>query len=484
MRPAPAPSLRRLASRARGDAATSTSRVLRVRAGGRDSGGVGARVRRWFDEHELARRAAVSVAMVAMSRLCYMTSIPDVIPDEATRALLKDDGWANALSADSKLLRVLEADSRFRWLFIEAPANVCQVGYGPMIFSSTLVQYCVLLTPNLKDWAKKMGPLANETMTQYENAVFAGVATLGSIFFARKLVGSGTGAQGVTLALMAGAFILRSAMKLMDDQGVGDGFMTLLCTALGIEYSVSAIVIASSIAAGSLLRAQAAAMAATGVVAASAMAWLVTFARRIPIEYYRWAIKAESQGEAPGSPPRNALPRPYLTVKLLKSASLPVFGSFIVLSLVDYVGVFVGLGSIFSGAPAMRGALVLGLTTTILSCLDLEDVPKDVADFMKKEGAFIRGVRPGFPTETHLRRVRRRLTRQGGVLLGAWMGLAYCADSWFKQEWGHSVGLTSLPLFVSGIVSIATKVAVLRAGPHVKNEIRRSVYNLTPQTAF
>ena len=55
--------------------------------------------------------------------------------------------------------------------------------------------------------------------------------------------------------------------------------------------------------------------------------------------------------------------------------------------------------------------------------------PDQTADFLRKNGGFIPGIRPGRPTEDFLLRVTNRITLGGAVFLGALAVLPYLVSA-------------------------------------------------------
>ena len=81
--------------------------------------------------------------------------------------------------------------------------------------------------------------------------------------------------------------------------------------------------------------------------------------------------------------------------------------------------------------------------------LDVEDTPREVAEYILKVGARIPGVRPGEGTVRYLRETQAGARFWGGVLLGLLSTASLAVDKWMQAAYGQSIGFTSLLIIVS-----------------------------------
>ena len=87
--------------------------------------------------------------------------------------------------------------------------------------------------------------------------------------------------------------------------------------------------------------------------------------------------------------------------------------------------------------------------------------PKRIGEDLQKQGGFIPGIRPGAPTENHLKNVLLRITLIGGVFLGVVAVLPYALTSVFPDVGQLALGGTSLLIIVSVILETSKQIQAM-----------------------
>ena len=87
--------------------------------------------------------------------------------------------------------------------------------------------------------------------------------------------------------------------------------------------------------------------------------------------------------------------------------------------------------------------------------------PKRIGEDLQKQGGFIPGIRPGAPTENHLKNVLLRITLIGGVFLGVVAVLPYALTSVFPDVGQLALGGTSLLIIVSVILETTKQIQAM-----------------------
>ncbi|HET7637086.1 MAG TPA: preprotein translocase subunit SecY, partial [Candidatus Limnocylindria bacterium] len=98
--------------------------------------------------------------------------------------------------------------------------------------------------------------------------------------------------------------------------------------------------------------------------------------------------------------------------------------------------------------------------------------PSETADFLRKNGGFIPGIRPGRPTEDFLARVTNRITLGGAVFLGALAVLPLLVAAAIPGTGQLQLGGTSILIVVSVVVETMKQLEAQMMMRHYEGFIR------------
>jgi preprotein translocase subunit SecY len=98
--------------------------------------------------------------------------------------------------------------------------------------------------------------------------------------------------------------------------------------------------------------------------------------------------------------------------------------------------------------------------------------PNETADFLRKNGGFIPGIRPGRPTEDFLSRVTNRITLGGAVFLGALAVLPLLISAAIPGTSTLQLGGTSILIVVSVVVETMKQLEAQMMMRHYEGFIR------------
>lgn len=367
-------------------------------------------------QSELAQRLLFLFIAIVIYRIGTFIPIPGISLAEVQRAISSGD--AGNISAFANLFSggAMERMSIFA------------LGVMPYISASIVMQLLSHMPGKLKE-LKNSGTTGRKKITQYTRylafavALFQGVSMC-LVFRSAALY------EGPAFWLIGGFSFAVGAMFLMwlgeqiNERGIGNGISMLIMA--GIVASMPRVF------AGLISSAQAGDVATPLVLAIFAIilglfvviVYMETAQRRIPIHYAR-----QQAGMAMG---QNA---PYLPLKVNLAGVIPViFASAIMILLVTVFSflsnVDVGFDSfgrymnivatnLQSGQPIyiiVFAVLIIGFAF-FYTGLVFEN--KELADDLKKSGAFIQGVRPGKATADYIDRVQNRLTLVGALYVAA-----------------------------------------------------------------
>ena len=202
----------------------------------------------------------ITVFAVLLSRICFLLPLPGL--DRRFLHGVLDAGPLGAMKDPFGDL-------------LQTPGNVFQLGFGAMVFSSIIVQVLVSVVPSLKQKTREggTGEAFIKNLTLY---IFAAAAIVQGCLTAGLLqpyLLRGTFA-GLLVNLVAGAMILKTACTLIDNHGVGDGFLNVLVANIAAEYAVVVRHVLAKFAQGLVAPAHLLGLVASVCVCVLASVWL------------------------------------------------------------------------------------------------------------------------------------------------------------------------------------------------------------------
>jgi len=304
--------------------------------------------------------------------------------------------------------------------------SILALGIMPYISASIIVQLLTAVTPSLEQ-LKKEGEAGRRKLQQYTR--------YGTVFLALvQAIGMSVGLAGQGLTLSADySFYAIAVVSLVT----GSVFMMWLGEQInerGIGNGISMLIFAGIVAGLPSAVGQAIEMARTGqmnalvlifiAILAIAVVYFVVFVergqRRIPVNYAR-----RQQGRSSFAAQSSHLP-----LKLNQAGVIPaIFASSLLLfpaSLATWFGQGADGGSeilaeiALAIGPGQPLNLIFFAGLIIFFCFFYTALmfnPKEMADNLKRSGAYIPGIRPGEQTARHIDDVMTRLTMVGSLYI-------------------------------------------------------------------
>ncbi len=304
--------------------------------------------------------------------------------------------------------------------------SVMAIGINPYITSSIIMQLATLLFPKLKEMSKE-GESGREMINQYSRLLTVPVAVMQSISVLiilnnQQLIQTQDPLKIIAMiaTLVAGSMILIWLGELVTLYGVGNGISMVIFA--GIVARIPVTVVQTVLVSQTLNIAMLVLLAIMGVAVTYAMVVMNESVRRITMQYARRVRGSREYGGQAS----------YLPLRLNQSGVLPIIFAVSVLLIPSFLTKLVqqvpnpGLMKIaslftlwFSPNHAVYNIsyFVLVVLFTYFSTAVFFN-PKDLAEDLKKSGAFIPGIRPGTPTEKHLTYIMTRITIAGAIFLG------------------------------------------------------------------
>ncbi|MPV85750.1 preprotein translocase subunit SecY [Ostreibacterium oceani] len=424
---------------------------------------------------ELGQRLLFVIAAIIIYRLGTYIPIPGMNMADIQDAINNRD--AGDLSAFANL---------FSGGAIER-MSIFALGVMPYISASIVIQLLSHMPGKLKD-LRQSGTQGRRKILQYTRyltlavAFFQGVALC--LAFQERALYAGPAfwlVGGFTFA--CGAMFLMWLGEQINERGIGNGISILILA--GIVASMPSVFggLVSSAKSGDVSTALVLAIFAIIVALFVVIVFVETSQRRIPIHYAR-----QQTGMAMG---QNA---PYLPLKVNLAGVIPVIFATAIIILIGAVLSFMsnldvlneGLGGSFTRYMGLATAkmqsgqpiyiLIFGLLivafTFFYTGLVFEN--KELADDLKKSGAFIQGVRPGKATADYIDHVQSRLTMVGAIYLA---GVVLLPEV-FNMNQSNSVllqfGGASILIIVVVIMDLVQKIQAMRMSTQYESLMKKS----------
>jgi preprotein translocase subunit SecY len=307
--------------------------------------------------------------------------------------------------------------------------SILALGIMPYISASIIVQLMSTVVPSLEA-LKKEGEAGRRKINQYTRQ---GTLLLGLV----QAVGMSAGliSQGITLSaglafyipavtsLVAGTMFLMWLGEQITERGVGNGISMLIFA--GIVAGMPSLVVQSieSVNQGQTTLISLLIMGVLGLAVVAAVVFMERAQRRIPVNY----AQRQQQGRKVYAAQQSHLP-----LKINMAGVIPaIFASSLLLfpaSLGQWVGnspnpnvaqrILQDVALVLS--PGQPLYLVLFGVMIIFFCYfytALVFSPREVAENLKRSGAYVPGIRPGEQTSRYLDHVLNRLTFIGAIYI-------------------------------------------------------------------
>lgn len=342
-----------------------------------------------------------------------------------------------------------------------ATASLIAVGISPYITASIVIQLLTFVWPQLKELSKE-GESGRRKLNQYTRLLALPVAIVQSVSIVALLKNSHLLLREdwralalVTFSSVVGSFIMLWLGELISAYGLGNGISMIML--LGIVSSLPTTLAQSQTLFASdkwfLLLSL-----VVGIVTVTALVVIMNQAvRKIPIEYAKRVYgKRQLGGQTT-----------FFPIKLNTSGVMPIIFAVTIMSFPGFLGRALagsgnealqafgfGLQTYFAQTNPLYLTLyfliVFGLT--YFSALLFFNT-RDIAEELKKSGAFIAGVRPGQKTQEFLTAIVKRLTFIDGLFLGSIAIMPFLLQIWTGLN-SLAIGGTSLLIAVSVILEI------------------------------
>lgn len=389
------------------------------------------------------------------------------IPVPGVDAAALNDFYQNSTNGILNMLNMFSGGSLERF-------SIFAIGIMPYISASIVVQLASEIIPTLKA-LKKEGEAGRKIITKYTRLCTVFLATLQGVAAAAFVYQQNVVVIGqiefyfsTIICLVTGTMFLMWLGEQITERGIGNGISLIIMAGIasGIPLGVSQFL---NVATNNL------ALALIVVISVLFLVYIVVYfesaQRKIPVHYAR---NSNSQGFLGKS---NHLP-----FKLNMAGVIPpIFASSIILFPVTIIGWFGGSNNVGwmqklllwlqHGNSVYISFFAVSIIFFCYFYTALVFSPKEMAENLKKSGAFVPGVRPGIQTSLYLENVVMRITLWGAVYITVICLIPELFSSVLGA--GLSLGGTSLLILVVVAMDFSTQVSSYRVSQQYEQLMKK-----------
>ena len=357
--------------------------------------------------------------------------------------------------------------------------SIFAIGIMPYISASIIVQLASEMVPSLKA-LKKEGEAGKRVLTKYTRYGTVLLATLQSFGAAAFVYQQGVVVSSqieffasTVICLVTGTMFLMWLGEQITERGIGNG-ISLIITA-GIAASMPSGIgrLLTLTSQGSISYLMALAIIVGALALIYAVVYIETAQRKVPVQYAKRQVGNRlMQGQST-----------HMPFKLNMAGVIPpIFASSIILFPSTLLSWF-GSANHDSWLQRLAGYLqhgqpvyiLLFATTIIFFCYfytALVFSPREMAENLKKSGAFVPGIRPGEQTSRYLEKVVLRLTFWGAIYIAIVCLIPEILTSALNVPF--YLGGTSLLILVVVTIDFRTQIASYMMSHQYEHLMKRS----------
>jgi preprotein translocase subunit SecY len=425
-------------------------------------------LKRIFSIPELRSKILLTLILLAACRIGAYIPVPGINTDMAI-ALFK-----NATGGGQNLFQLMDIFSGGAF----AHMTVIALGVMPYISSSIIMQLVVALMPSFQREMKENSEMAKKKMIKWTRIGTVILSIFQAGIYARYAIGINESTPGVVLSQIAdvrmfdtpwlfyllvtftmttGTVFLMWVGEQITEKGIGNGVSLIITVGIlsSLPSTIGSIIRQLNLQSqevGQLTFSSLIVLCSVFVIIAIGTILIIQGQRKIPLQYARRMVgRQEVQG---GSS--------YIPLKVNYAGVIPVIFASSLLMFPATICQFAGQGNFLGSIAAMLspGSWVYSTLYVLLILFftyfwtATQFHPEQIASDMKKNGAFIPGIRQGKPTQDFLEETMNRMTLLGGIFLGviAILPIVVSKILGVDSRISHFFGGTSLLILVGVIL--------------------------------
>ena len=410
---------------------------------------------------ELKERILYTLLLLMVYRVGSFIVLPAVIPSVLADSLGGGGG---------DLLSLINAFSGGAF----ANASIMALGIMPYITASIIVQLLGFAVPYFQKLSQREGESGRKKLNQITRLLTVAITLVQGTAYLRFIYTQGavdpSVSQGVfflsnTIILMTGTMFAMWLGERITDKGIGNG-VSLLIT-VGIIATLPAAFITEvtqSVAGGNggIFKLILVIAGFFGVILATVM--IVQAVRKVPLQFAKRMV-GRGSGQMPASSARD-----YLPIKVNAAGVMPIIFAQALMFIPGQIAQFAASSnngemsgfmrslSDFTSVPYNILSFLLVVVFTYVYTALLVN-PQQQAEYLKRQNAFIPGIKPGKPTADFLDSTVTRITLPGSVFLGLITILpAFAAGFGVNTAFALFFGGTSLLILVAVVLDTLQQI--------------------------
>ncbi len=302
--------------------------------------------------------------------------------------------------------------------------TIFALGIMPYISASIIVQMYGTISPKLIQ-LKKEGEAGRRKVNQYTRYLTLGLSFLQAFFITKWLVASNVAINPnftfyfvAVITLVTGTMFIMWLGEQMTERGVGNGISLIIFSGIVARFPQAIAEVMNQVRQGQMQVITLVLLVAVVTAVTMIVVYFERAQRRIPINYPK-----RQEGRK-----MYAAQTSHLPLKINMAGVIPpIFAQSIILfpgAIAKFMGAVKGLGWLNKVALALSFEqpaymIVFAAAVIFFSFFYTALVfnPKETADNLKQQGAFIPGIRPGEQTANYVDGVMTRLTLVGSIYL-------------------------------------------------------------------
>jgi len=305
--------------------------------------------------------------------------------------------------------------------------SIFALGIMPYISASIILQLLTVVSPELKRLSKEEGAAGKKKITQYTRygtvliaviqglGISVGIESMTSPTGAPIVYMPGWGFRFITvLTLTAGTVFVMWLGEKITEKGIGNGISLIICAGIisGLPSGIGQSYRLFAAGDVSLFTVLLVLVVMAGVLVG--IVFMERAQRRIPIHYAKRMVGRKMYGGQTSHLPlrintAGVIPPIFASSILMFPATIASFSNIEILH---------RMSGYFRPDSLVYNICFVGFI--VFFCFFYTAIvfdPKDIAENLKKQGAFVPGIRPGFKTHEYIDKVLTRLTFWGALYI-------------------------------------------------------------------
>lgn len=380
---------------------------------------------------ELKQKIFLTILLLAVCRIGSFIPVPGINGEIAVSF------FRHATGGSQNLFQMVDIFSGGAF----SSMTVIALGVTPYISASIILQLLVALIPSLQREVRENGDAGKRKMNRYTRFMTIVLSILQAALFAKYALQMNLSRPGIVtgemlditlfglpwlfyatviLTMTTGTMFLMWVGDQITERGIGNGISLIICLGILSQIPTAMGLIFQQLNLDSQESGQmhfSSILVLIGVFVAVTLATILVIQghRRIPLQHARRVVgRKEVQGG-----------NSYIPLKVNYAGVIPVIFASSLLMFPATIGTFVGRGNWlgdFAAALSPGNFVHMCLFVALIIFFTYfwtatQFRPDQIASDMKKNGAFIPGIRQGRPTQDYLESTMNRITLLGAVFL-------------------------------------------------------------------